>query len=101
MAKNECGSQRVVVARWVRPAIEHAQDRPLVRETRSGVYFYGLFLQSPFLCSTFCFFFITCLSLFCFGCVLFSKIESFGLVLSFDFLCLFDCGKTLKWSSKE
>ena len=33
--------------------------------------------------------FITCFSLFCFGCVLFSKIESFGLVLSFDFFTFY------------
>ena len=77
------------VARWVRPAIEHAQDVPLVGEARNGVYFYGLFVQSPFLCSTFCFVFITCFSLFYFGCVLFSKIEPFGFVLSFDFFTFY------------
>ena len=73
------------VARWVRPAIEHAQDVPLVGEARSGVFFNGVFVQSLFLCSTFCFIFITCFSLFCFRCVLFSKKKSFGMVLSFEF----------------
>ena len=31
----ERGSQNVVVARWVTPPIEHAQDVPLVGEARS------------------------------------------------------------------
>ena len=60
LAKIECGSQSVVVARWVKPVIEHAQDVPLVGEVTSGLYFYGLFVQSLFICSTFCFSFITC-----------------------------------------
>ena len=72
-------------ARWVRLAIEHAQGVLLVGEARSGVYFYGLFVQSLFFCSTFCFIFITCFSLFCFCCVLFSKVEPFGLGSSFNF----------------
>ena len=38
---------------------------------------YGLFLQSLFICSAFCNFFILCFSLFCFGCVFFSKVQSF------------------------
>ena len=29
----------MVVARWARPAVEHAQDVPLVGEARSGLYF--------------------------------------------------------------
>ena len=77
------------VVRWVRPAIEHAQDVPLVIEARSGVYFYGLLVQSLFLCSTFCFNFVICFSLFCFVCVLFSKKESFGVGLSFDFFVFY------------
>ena len=71
--------------RWVRPAIEQAQVFPLVGGARSRLYFYSLFVQSLFICSTFCYIFITCFSLFCFGCVLFSKIESFGLGLSYVF----------------
>ena len=39
------------------------------------VTFYHLFGQSLFICSTFCFIFIRCFSLFCFGCVLSSKVE--------------------------
>ena len=56
-AKIECGSQSVVVARWVRPAIEHSQNVPVVGEERSGLYFYGLFVQSRFICSIFCYIF--------------------------------------------
>ena len=82
--KKSVGKQSVVVAQWVRPAIEHAHEIPLVGEARSGLYFCGLFVQSLFICSTFCFIFNTCFSLFCFGCVFFSKMESFGLGLSFD-----------------
>ena len=89
MSKIQCGSESVVVARWVRSAIEHAQDVPLVGETRSGVYFYGLFVQSLFICSTFCYIFITCFSLVSFGCVLFSKKESFGMGLSSYFFVLY------------
>ena len=46
-------------------------------------------MQSPFLCSTFRFVFISCFLSFCCGCVLFSKIESFGLVLFFDFFVFY------------
>ena len=49
MAKIECGSQSVVVARWVRPAIEHAQDVPLVGEARSvGLFLWSLCAESLF-----------------------------------------------------
>ena len=37
LAKIECGSPGVVVARWVRPSIEHAQGVPLVREAKFRV----------------------------------------------------------------
>ena len=36
-----------------------------------------------------CEIFITCFSLFCFGCVLFSKIASFVLGVSFDFFVFY------------
>ena len=74
------------VARWVRPTIEYDH---LAGEARSGVYFYGLFVQSLFLCSIFCFIFLTCFSLFWFGCVLFSKIRSFGLSLFFHYFVFY------------
>ena len=41
-------------------------------------------MQSLFLCSTLFFRFHNLFFSFCFGCVLFSKIESFGLILSLD-----------------
>ena len=41
-------------------------------------------MQSLFLSSTFCLVSLTVFSPFCFGCVFFSRIEYFGLVLSFD-----------------
>ena len=88
-AKIECGSPSVVLARWVRPAIEHAQDVRLFGEARSGLYCYGLFVQSLFICSIFCLILNTCFSLFCFGCVLFSKIEYFGLGFCFDFFVFY------------
>ena len=46
-------------------------------------------LCSLFICSTFCFELIICFSLFCFGCVLFSKTESFRLGLCFDFFVFY------------
>ena len=46
-------------------------------------------MQSLFLCSTFLFVLITYFFSFCFDCVLFSKIVSFGLVLSFDFFVFY------------
>ena len=80
-------SQRVDVARWLRPAKEHAQDvlfwwvRPEVRVIVSCSHFGG----SCF-CSTFCALFITGFFFCCFICVFFSKIKLFVLGLSFDFL---------------
>ena len=41
------------------------------------------------MCSTFCDIFITCFFLFCFGCVLLPKIESFVLGLTFDFFVFY------------
>ena len=96
MAKIDCGSQSVVIVRWIRLAIEHPQDVPLVGEARSGVYFDGLFVQSLFLSSTFCFIFITCFSLFCFGCVLFSK----KCILLWVCLSTFLCFIWLRWDLK-
>ena len=60
---------------WVRPGV--------------GLIFYGLFVQSPFLCSFFYSFFMICFLLICFGCVLFSKTESFCLSSSFDFFVFY------------
>ena len=80
----ECGSQSVGVERWVRPAIKHSQDVTLVGEARSIVFVVSLGRVSV-LCSTFYFFFIRCFSLFCFNCVLSSKVDyCFGIF--FDFL---------------
>ena len=51
-------------------------------------------MQSLFIRSTFCYILITCFSLFCFDCVIFSKIESFVLGSCFDFFCvLFEFNK--------
>ena len=73
----------MVIARCVGGPIEHAQDVPLVDGARSGLYFM-VSLCSLFIRSTFCYIFITCFSLFCFSCDLFSKVETFVLGLSFD-----------------
>ena len=80
-AKVECGSQSVVVARWIRPTIEHARDVPLVGETRSGLYFMVFLCRVSLLAQPF----ITIslhVFLFCFGCVFFfkSRIICFGSV---------------------
>ena len=79
------------VARWVRPAIDHAQDilsGALGQEwsINSCSLFFVFFLSGgSSLCSTFRAFFITGFFLFCVGCVLFFKIHSFVLGLSSDF----------------
>ena len=80
-------SKSVDVARWVRPAIEHAQDvlfwwvRPEVT-----VKFCALFLEGPVLVQPFMLFFIISV-FFCFlSYVFLSKIKLFVLGLSFDFL---------------
>ena len=57
-------------------------------EARSGLYFYGLLCRVSLYiqpCVTFSFL----VFLLFFGCVLFSKIESFVLGLSFDFLLFY------------
>ena len=55
---------------------------------RPGVgYNFEVFLCKSLFVFKICFVFLTVFSLFCSGCVLFSKIESFGLVLSSTFLC--------------
>ena len=83
------------------PAIERAHDVPLDGEARSGLYFCGLFVQSLFICSTFCYIFITCFSLFCSVCVLFSKIKSFGFGTFFSFLRFFVLVKLESGSQKK
>ena len=101
MAKNEFGSQRLVVARWVRPAIEHAQDGPLVRETRGGVIFMVSFCRVPFCVQPFVSFLLL---VFLFFVLAVSFSQKSNLLVRFcllTFCVLFDCGKTLKWSSKE
>ena len=78
-------SQSVDIERWVRPAIEHAQD-VLFWWVRPEVGCRALFLEGPVLVQLFVLFFITCV-FFCFlNYVFFSKIKLFVLGLSFDFL---------------
>ena len=70
----------MVVARWVRPAIEPARDVPLVGEVRMGYTLWSLCAES-FLCSTFSYIFITCFSLFVLLCLFVkSRIVCFGFV---------------------
>ena len=79
-------SQSVVVARWVRPAIEHAQD---VLSGGLGLEWSMLFSEaSRFVFNLSCLF-LTDFFLFGFGCFLFSKIKSFVLGSSFDFFYVF------------
>ena len=82
------------VASWVRPPIEHAQE---VLSGELGqdweynfmLFFFGgggvLFVFKISCLFYYCFFFLSCL-----GCALFSKIKSFVLGLSFDFLVFCD-----------
>ena len=57
----------------------------MVGEAR-GIFLWSLCAETIFV---FYFVFITCFSLFCFDCVLFSKMESFGLGLSFNFFVFY------------
>ena len=80
-------SQSVDVARWVRPAMKHAQD-VLFWWVRLdvGVKIRALFFGGSCLCSTFLAFFITTVFFCCLSFVFSSKIKIFVLDLSFDFL---------------
>ena len=73
--KKKVLSQSVGEARWVRDG---------------SINSCSLFLGGSCLCSTFCAVLITGFYLFCLGCALFSKIKSFVLGLSFDFLVFCD-----------
>ena len=80
-AEIKCGSQSVVVTRWVRPAIERAQDVPLF-----GYIFMVLLCRVSLFVQPFVTILLLVFSLFCFGCVLFLKIDYFVLDLIFDFI---------------
>ena len=69
-------SQNVDVARWVRPAIEHAQDVLYGGLGHEGENDFVLVFKGP--CLVFTFVLYYCLFSFCFfGCVLFSKNKLF------------------------
>ena len=89
LGKNRVWVTKHGVERWVSPAIEHAQDVSLVGETRSEAFFMVSFCRVSF-CVQFLVSFLLLVFLF-FVSVLFSKIESFGLGLSFDFFVFFCC----------
>ena len=74
----------MVVAQWVRPAIQHAQEVPLVSEA-SSILLSSLWAESLFVFHLL-FHFFRCFSIFYFGCVLHSKVELIVLDLFFDFL---------------
>ena len=74
------GHKAWFLARWIRPAIKHAQD-VLFWWVRPGVsvLFHAGFLWGPGFVLTSYVAFVTGSSFCCFGCVLFSKIKLFGL----------------------
>ena len=76
------------VARWVRPAIEHAQDVFWLVRPGVGYNFALFFVGSCFVFNLLCIFYYWFFP-FCFGCVLFSKIKSFGLGLFFNFFVFY------------
>ena len=84
----------MVVARWVRPAKQHAQDVPLVGEARCGFYFSPLSAESLYTFNLllqfhYVFFFFFLRVFLYFGCFFFSKEESFVLGLSFAFFVFY------------
>ena len=70
-------SQSVDVARWVRPAIEHAQDVLSGGLGQEWEYDFVLFLSEVLLCDNVLSWVYVGLSYVTFGCVLFSKIKLF------------------------
>ena len=76
------------VVRWVRPTIEHAQASGW-RDQEWGIFLWSLCAESLFVFNILFRFSVICFSLFKFGCVLFSKTESFGLDLSLDFFVFY------------
>ena len=76
------------VARWVRSAIEHAQDVLFggLGQEWEYKFMFSFFWEVLFVFNLSCLFYYWIFSFFCLGCALFSKIKSFVLGLSFDFL---------------